>query len=42
MIEFRDEEVVEVVTRCSAVDQDIDEVVAVTGVNVGGGRWRRR
>ena len=40
-IELRDEEVVEVVIRCSAVDQEIDEVAAVTGVVVGDGRWRR-
>ena len=41
-IELRDEEVVEVVIRCSAVDQDMDEVAAVTavtGVVVGDGRW---
>ena len=40
-IEFRDEEVVEVVIRCSAVDQDMDEVAAFTGGVVGdGSRWR--
>ena len=38
-IELRDEEVVEVVIRCSAVDQDMDEVAAVTGVVVGDGSW---
>ena len=38
-IELRDEEVVEVVIRCSAVDQDMDKVAAVTGVVVGNGRW---
>ena len=38
-IELRDEEVVEVVIRCSAVDQDMDEVAAVTAVVVGDGRW---
>ena len=38
-IELRDEEVVEVVIRCSAVDQDKDEVAAITGVVVGNGRW---
>ena len=38
-IELRDEEVVEVVIRCSAVDQDMDEVAAVMGVVVGDGRW---
>ena len=38
-IELRDEEVVEVVIRCSAVDPDMDEVAAVTGVVVGDGRW---
>ena len=38
-IELRDEEVVEVVIRCSAVDQDMNEVVAVTGVVVGDERW---
>ena len=38
-IELRDEEVVEVVIRCSTVDQDMDEVAAVTGVVVGDGRW---
>ena len=38
-IELRDEEVVEVVIRCSAVDQDMDEVATVTGVVVGDGRW---
>ena len=37
-IELRDEEVVEVVIRCSAVDQEMDEVAAVTGVAVGDGR----
>ena len=35
----RNEEVVEVVVRCSAVDQDMDEVAVVTGVIVGDGRW---
>ena len=40
-IELRDEEVVGVVIRCSAVDQDMDEVAAVTGVVEGDGRWRR-
>ena len=40
-IEFRDEEVVEVVIRASAVDQDMDEVPAITGVVVGDGRWGR-
>ena len=39
LIELRDEEVVEVVIRYSAVDQDMDEVAAVTGVVVGDGRW---
>ena len=39
MIELRDEEVVEVVIRCSAVYQDMDEVAAVTSVVVGDGRW---
>ena len=39
MIELRNEEAVEVVIRCPAVDQDIDEVAAVTGVAVGDGRW---
>ena len=38
-IELRDEEVVEVMIRCSAVDQDMDEVAAATGVVVGDGRW---
>ena len=39
-IELRDEKVVEVVIRCSAVDQDMDEVAAVTSVVVvGDGRW---
>ena len=38
-IELRDGEVVKVVIRCSAVDQDMDEVAAVTGVVVGDGRW---
>ena len=38
-IEVRDEKVVEVVIRCSAADQDMDEVAAVTGVVVGDGRW---
>ena len=38
-IKLRDEEVVEVIIRCSAVDQNMDEVAAVTGVVVGGGRW---
>ena len=37
--ELRDEEVVELVTRCSAVDQDMDEVAAATGVVVGDGCW---
>ena len=40
-IELRDEEVVEVVIRCSTVDQDMDEVAAATGVVVGDGRWGR-
>ena len=40
-IELKGEEVVEVVIRCSAVDQDMDDVAAVTGVVVGDGRWRR-
>ena len=40
-VELRDEEVVEVVIRCSAVYQDMNEVAAVTGVVVGDGRWRR-
>ena len=39
--EFRDEEVVEVVFRASAVDQDMDEIPAFTGVVVGDGRWER-
>ena len=38
-IELRDEEVVEVVMRYSAVDQGMDEVAAVTGVVVGDGHW---
>ena len=38
-IELRDEEIVEVVIRCSAVDQDMDEVSAVTGDVAGVGRW---
>ena len=38
-IELRDEEVVEVGIRCSAADQDMDEVAAVTGVAVGDGCW---
>ena len=38
-IELRDEEVVKVVIRCSAVDPDMDEVAAVTGVVVGDGHW---
>ena len=38
-IELKDEEVVEVAIRCSAVDQDMDEVAAVTGVVVGDGCW---
>ena len=38
-MELRDEEVVEVVIPCSAVDQDMDKVAAVTGVVVGDGRW---
>ena len=38
-IELRDEEVVGVVIRSSAVDPDMDEVAAVTGVIVGDGRW---
>ena len=38
-IELRDEEVVEVVIRCFAVHQDMEEVAAVTGVSVGDGRW---
>ena len=37
-IELRDEEVVEVVIRCSAVVEDMDEVAAVTDVVVGDGR----
>ena len=40
-IELRDEEVVGVVIRCSAVDQDMDEVAAVSGVVEGDERWRR-
>ena len=36
-IELRDEEVVEVVIRYSSVDQDMDEVAAVTGVVVATG-----
>ena len=39
VIELRDEEVVEVGTRCSAVDQDMDEVAADTDVVVGDGPW---
>ena len=40
-IKFLDEEVVEVVTRCSAVNQDMDEVAAVAGLVIGDGRrWR--
>ena len=38
-IELRDEEVVELVIRCFAVNQDMDEVAAGTGVVVGDGRW---
>ena len=38
-IELRDEEVVEVVIRCSAFDQNMDKVAAVTGVVVGDGGW---
>ena len=38
-IELRHEEVVKVVILCSAVDQDMDEVAAVTGVVVGDGGW---
>ena len=38
-IELRDEEVVEVVIRCSTVDQDMDEVAVVTSVVVGDGGW---
>ena len=38
-IELRDEEVVEVVIRCSAVDQDMHEVDSVTGVVIGDGCW---
>ena len=38
-IELRDEEVVEVVIRCSTVNQDMDEVAALTGVVVDDGRW---
>ena len=38
-IEIRDEEVVEEVIRCSAVDQDMAGVAGVTGVVVGDGRW---
>ena len=37
-IELRNEEVVEVVIRRPAVDQDMDEVAGVTGVVVGDGR----
>ena len=39
MIELRNEEVVEVVIRCSAVDQEMYEVDSVSGVVVGDGRW---
>ena len=38
-IELRDEQVVEVVVRCSTVNQDMDEVAALTGVVVDDGRW---
>ena len=38
-IELRDKEVIELVVRCSAVDQDMDEIAAVTNVFVGDGRW---
>ena len=38
-VELRDKEVGEVVIRCSAVDEDMDEVAAGTGVVVGDGRW---
>ena len=38
-IELREEEVVEVEIRCSAVHQNMNEVAVVTGVAVGDGRW---
>ena len=38
-IELKEEEVVDVVIRCSAVDQNMDEVAAVTDVFVRDGRW---
>ena len=38
-VELRDEKVVELVIRCSAVKQDMDEVAAVTGAVVDNGRW---
>ena len=40
-IELRDEKVVEIVLRYSAVDQDMDEFAAVTGVVVSNGHWRQ-
>ena len=38
-IRLRNEEVVEVVIRCSAVDQDVDEVAEFTDDVVGDARW---
>ena len=38
-IELRDEEVVEIVIRCSTVNQDMDEVAVFSGVVVDDGRW---
>ena len=38
-VELMDEKFVEVAIRCSAVDQEMDEVAAVTGAVIGDGRW---
>ena len=40
-IELGEKRVVQVVTRCTASDQAVDEAAVVTAVVVGGGRCRR-